>query len=127
MYSSTFIENFNIITDFAAVSDLIDFQGALTIEDNTTASWGSAAISSAGVATFNIAESTLALRLIATENRINEGSFATLDQVAIFQFGADAYVFISNGTDGAGAGDQLIKLVGVDTTSSFFDTITLSS
>jgi hypothetical protein len=36
-------------------------------------------------------------------------------------------VFISEGTNGVGAGDQQIKLVGVDTTVAAFDTITLAN
>ena len=45
----------------------------------------------------------------------------------MFQFGADAYAFISNGVDGVGAGDQLIKLTGVDTTTASFDTLTINA
>ena len=41
------------------------------------------------------------------------GGAAADGQAAIFTFGADTYVFISEGTDGVGAGDALIKLVGV--------------
>ena len=35
---------------------------------------------------------------------------------AVFSYGADAYVFINDGTAGFAAGDGLIKLVGVDAT-----------
>lgn len=69
------------------------------------------------------------MRIIATENGINNGvtNAATAGQAAVFQYGTDAYVFISNGVDGVGAGDQLIKLIGVDTTTAPFDTLTLAS
>ena len=93
----------------------------------TAATAGTALITAAGVATFAAADATLAQRITATEAGINLGGAAAVGQVAMFQFGADAYVFISNGTDGVGAGDQLIKLVGVDTTAGAFDTITLAN
>jgi hypothetical protein len=41
-------------------------------------------------------------------------------------FGADAYVFISDGVDGVGANDVLVRLNSVDLTSTSFDTLTLS-
>jgi hypothetical protein len=40
---------------------------------------------------------------------------------------SDAYIFISDGTDGVDADDTLIKLTAVDLTASTLDTITLSS
>ena len=119
---------FQTINDFASASDVIDFSAAaLTIVTNASAIAGTAAISSAGIATFSTADTTLAQRITATEAGINAGGAAAAGQAAVFQFGADAYLFISNGTDGVGAGDQLIKLVGVDTTNAAFDTLTLSA
>jgi S-layer protein len=120
---------FQTINDFATASDTIVFAAApLTIMASATAAaTGTALISAAGVATFAAADATLASRITATEAGINLGGAAAVGQVALFQFGADAYVFISNGTDGVGAGDQLIKLVGVDSTSTAFDAITLAS
>jgi hypothetical protein len=118
---------FNTITDFATASDIIDYAPkALTIVTNTTAVSGTAAISSAGIATFNAADSTLALRIVATEKAIQAGT-ATAGQAAAFQYGSDAYVFISEGTDNVGAGDQLIKLTGVDLTNTAFDTLTIAA
>ncbi len=118
---------FNTITDFATASDVINYMSALTIvTDATAATAGKATTTGAGVATFVAADDTLAERIVATEASIQTGT-ATVGQVAMFQFGSDAYVFISNGTDGVGAGDQLIKLVGVDTTAAAFDTITLAN
>ena len=122
---------FNTITDFATASDIIDYAPkAITIATAASAAVsGTAAISSAGIATFAAADNTLALRIIAAENGINNGgtNAAAAGQTAVFQFGADAYAFISNGVDGVGAGDQLIKLTGVDTTTASFDTLTLAN
>lgn len=120
---------FDTITDFATASDVIDYApGAITIVSyTTTASSGVAKITSAGVATFHADDSTLALKIIATEAAINAGGTATAGQTAIFQDGSDAYVLISDGTDSVGSGDILIKLVGVSTTATAFDTITLSN
>ena len=118
---------FNTINDFTTASDVIQYATALTIvTDVTAATSGKATISAAGVATFVAADSTLALRLTAVEASIQTG-LAAAGQSAIFQFGSDAYLFISNGVDGVGAGDQLVKLVGVDTTTTPFDTITLTN
>ena len=82
-----------------------------------------ASVSAAGIATFHISDSTLALRIVATESSIQSGA-AAAGQAALFQFGADAYLFISDGTDGVTSADVLIKLVGVDTTAAAFDTLT---
>jgi len=118
---------FQTITDFGSASDTIVFTVLpLTIQTNATASAGTAAISSAGIATFAAGDSTLALRIVATEAGIQAGT-ATAGQVAVFQFESDAYVFISNGVDGVGAGDQLIKLTGVNTLDLAYDTVTLAS
>ena len=45
------------------------------------------------------------------------GAQAAAGQAAIFKSGTDSYVFISDGTDGIGANDVLIKLAGVDVTT----------
>lgn len=42
-------------------------------------------------------------------------------------FGADAYVFISDGTAAVGATDVLIKLTGVDLATTAFDLLTINS
>ena len=119
---------FQTITDFASASDIIDFATLpLTIVQNATASSGTAAISASGIATFAAGDSTLALRIVATEAAINAGGAAAAGQVAVFQMDSDAYVFISNGTDGVGAGDQLIKLTGVNTLDTAFDVVTLAN
>ena len=124
---------FDTITDFATASDTIAYSNsALTIMTSATAAAsGTAAISAAGVATFHSADTTTALRIVAAEAGINLGGAAAVGQVVLFQGGTgdttNAYVFISDGTDGVGAGDQLIKLTGVDTTATAFDTITLAA
>lgn len=118
---------FDAINDFASASDAVMYSKApLSIVTNATASAGTAAISSNGIATFNINDTTLAQRIAATEAGINAGGNAAAGQMAVFQFGSDAYAFISNGTDGVGAGDLLIKLVGVDSASSSFDVVTIT-
>ena len=87
---------------------------------------GTAQISTTGVATFNVADNTLAERIIATENGINANGMAAAGQVAMFQFGADAYVFVSDGINGVGANDVLVELTGVNTALAAYDTITLA-
>ena len=79
----------------------------------STASSGVGAIAANGLVTFNAADSTLALRIIATEAGINASGGAAVRQFAVFEFSSDSYVFISGGNDGITAEDTLIKLTGV--------------
>lgn len=118
---------FDTITDFATNSDVITYAAnTLTIQTQTSAATsGTAKITSAGVATFHADDNTLAKKIVAVEAAIQSGT-ATAGQMAFFQEGADAYVFISEGTDGVDSGDVLIKLVGVDTTATAFDTATIT-
>lgn len=115
---------FDTIKDFTAVASNIIDAGAASIVTNATATAGVAAISAAGVATFNAADTTLAQHIIAVEAAINAGGVAAAGQAAMWQEGADAFLFISDGVDGVGANDLLIKLVGLDTTNAAFDTLT---
>jgi hypothetical protein len=101
------------ILDFAA-GDIIDFTSAVTIVTNATASAEVASISAAGLASFDAADDTLDEMIAAVANAINQGGNAAAGQAAMFKFGSDSYVFISDGTDGLQSTDTLIKLVGLD-------------
>ncbi|MCJ7602506.1 MAG: DUF4214 domain-containing protein [Desulfobulbaceae bacterium] len=106
--------NFETITDYATSSDIInDTGGALVIISGSTAASGTAAISAGALATFNAADSTLALRVIAVEAGINASGGNAARQFAFFESGSDSYVFVSDGTDGLDANDYLVKLTGV--------------
>lgn len=118
--------NFDVITDFTTNSDIINL-GAYSIVTYTSTTAGTASISAAGIATFQTADVTLAQRIVATENGINAGGTATAGQTAVFQYLNDAYIFVSDGVDGVGANDRLIKLVGIDTTNAATDTVTAST
>lgn len=100
------------ITDFGKASDIIQWGANLAVVTNGTAVNGVAAINAEGKASFTADDDTLVERITAVEAAIQAG-VATTGQTAYFEFGADTYVFISEGTDGVGAGDALIKLVGV--------------
>jgi hypothetical protein len=118
---------FDTITDFEANKDVIDYvDGSITIVTNGTATSGVAKITSAGIATFHADDDTFAEQLTAVEAAIQTGT-ATSGQSAMWQSGDDAYLFISEGTDGVDAGDMLVKLVGIDLTATATDTMTLSS
>lgn len=117
---------FDTIADFAA-GDIIDFASNITIVQNANAAVGKAAISAAGLATFAGADDTLSEMITAVEGGINEGGTAAAGQSAMFKFGTDSYVFISDGVDGVGSNDVLIKLIGIDVTTSAFDTMVISS
>jgi hypothetical protein len=119
--------NFDTITNWVTTSDVIDFASNVTVVQNaTSASAGVAAISAASIATFNAADTTLAQRITAVEAGLTKSTAASsagttpraLD-VAVFNYGADAFLFITDGTAGVGANDTLIKLTGVQVTSTF--------
>jgi hypothetical protein len=108
---------FETITDWAAGDRIDSTDGAIVLIANTTASSGVASISSSGLASFNSADNTLALRVTAVEAGINAGGTAAARQSAVFVFGSDSYLFISDGVDNVDANDVLIKLVGVNATT----------
>ena len=118
---------FDTITDFGA-TDVVNYtENVMTIVNgsvSTTA--GTAAVTAAGIATFNAADDTLAEKIVATEAGINASGAAAQGQVAAFMHGSDAYVFISDGTDGVDINDSMLMLTGVDLTATATDTITLA-
>jgi hypothetical protein len=120
------------ITDFntGAVTDFVFYTPAAAAIASTiaTATAGVAKITAAGIATFTSADSTtLALSVAAVAGGIQAGAGGTVaGEAAVFQFGSDAYLFISNGTDGVNAGDVLVKLTGISTTDTATDTLTVS-
>lgn len=112
---------FDTITDFAVASDILKGTNTWTVETSATASSGVAKIDAEGIATFNVADATLALRLAAVEAGIVAGTESAGD-FAVFTYGSDSYVFIHDGTSGLASTDVLVKLTGVtgltDTTIS---------
>jgi len=103
---------FDTITDYSG--DTIDLDVAITIGANANAAAATAAaIAADGEATFHAADDTLAEVIVALEGGINAGGTAADGQLAFGEFGGNSYVFISDGTDGVGANDIVIKLTGV--------------
>jgi Ca2+-binding RTX toxin-like protein len=118
---------FDTIADFETESDIIDYSVDMTIGANAgTAAAGVASIDVDGLATFHAGDTTLAQHIIAVEAGINAGGTAAAGQTAIFKSGSDSYVFISDGVDGIGANDVLIKLTGVDVTNAAFNEIVIA-
>ena len=104
---------FDTITDYATGTDKIDFTaGALTLVAEGTIGVAQAAISATGLASFNAADDTLAERIIAVEAAMTAAT-AVARETAVFVFGTDSYIFVSDGTAGLGANDVLIKLTGI--------------
>jgi len=105
--------NFDTITDFSKVAgatfDTISATALVIAVQTAAAGAGVATLSLGGVATFNAADTTLAQHLIA----VAAAQDATAGATTIWQEGADAYLFISDGTLAIGATDVLIKLTGV--------------
>lgn len=117
------------ITDFAA-GDIIDYSAAITIVTNgAAATAGVASINAAGLASFDAADNTLDEMITAVEAGIAIGTVGPgqAGQTAMFKFGTDSYVFISDGTDGVDANDVLIKLAGIDVTSGAYNEIVIDS
>lgn len=119
--------NFDTITNWVTTSDVIDFAGSLALPGNAvTSSSGVAALATTGIATFNAADTTLALHIAAVEAALtkstaasNAGTTPTALQTAIWTEGADTFLFVTDGTAGVGSGDTLIKLTGVVNTGTF--------
>jgi hypothetical protein len=121
--------NFDAITTWTTAEDILDFASAVTYAQNaTTASAGVAAIGAGANsnATFNAADNTLALQIVAIEAALTKSTAAAsagtapraLDATSWVNSG-DTYVFVTDGTAGVTAGDTLIRLVGVTNTGTF--------
>lgn len=102
--------NFDTITDFAKAAEVISYTAAVLGTQVVAAASGVATIT-AGVATFNAADTTFTQHLTAVAAAVG----ATVNAGAIWQEGADTYMFISDATLGLSATDTLIKLTGVTT------------
>lgn len=108
------------ITDFNTGNDVIAATTAddasnvtLAIGNNGgTAVTGTAAVNSEGFARFAGADDTFTERLVAVEAAITASDNAA-GKLAVFEYGADSYLFISNGSDGVDTHDVLIKLAGI--------------
>lgn len=105
--------NFDTITDFAKGIDVIDGPAALTISQDGTATAGNAAINAEGIASFDVADDTLAEKLTAVSAAVETATATTAGDIAIFEHSGDSYVFITDATAGLSATDVLIKLTGV--------------
>ena len=108
--------NFASINHFSA-NDEISFTTDLSVVNNSVgAAPGIAVINSvSGVATFDPSDISLQQKILAVENAItaNPANFDA-GNVALWSNGSDSYAFISDAVSGVSAGDNLIKLVGVD-------------
>jgi len=104
------------ITDFKAGTNSLDYGATAlaAIAHATAAVSGTAAISANGLASFSSVDTTLALKLAAVVNAVGGDTAGTS---VIFNDGADAYVFVTDGTATLGANDALIKLAGVAATT----------
>ena len=105
---------FQTITDYSKVVGATTFDtinaAALVIGTQVVVAGSGSATITTGLATFNALDTTFALHLAAVEKAIGN---ATAGVTAIWQEGADSYVFIGDTNAGVGAGDTLIKLTGV--------------
>ncbi len=114
---------FDTITDFTVGTsgDAIVY-AASTTETNATATTGNAAIAS-GIATFHADDDTLAEKIVAVNAAIDAAAGSGNGDAAAFQHGSDAYLFIYDGTTALATTDSLIKLTGIDLTSTASDAL----
>lgn len=110
---------FDTITDFVSNTDTIDFTDVtLSITATSAAAvTGTAQILPTGRAVFVEADDTLQERIVATEATLSPSTTATAGKSALFNYGSDSYVFVSDANDGVTSSDTLIKLSGVTGTS----------
>ena len=108
--------NFASINHFSA-NDEISFSTDLSVVNNSAGAASGIALidTDSGMATFDPSDVSLEQEIVAVENAItaNPANFDT-GNVALWANGSDSYVFISDAVSGVSAGDNLIKLVGVD-------------
>lgn len=107
---------FDTITDFrAGTGNVIDFGAtAISVTAGGSGAAGQASVGANGVATLNAADNTLALQLTAVASAVAaSGGASVAGESVIWQNGSDAYLFISDATDGLSATDVLVKLTGV--------------
>ena len=120
--------NFDTISDYATGADIIDFAvNIVKFGTAVTAASGTAGVVvTTGVTSFNAADSTLALKITAIAAALGT---AAAGNALIFQHTTgtsdDSYLYITDGTAGAGATDVLIKLTGITGTGA--DEMTLTT
>lgn len=113
---------YDTINDYVS-GDVIDFTGALALVGTANVS-GTTTMASysytTGVATLTTVTdtSTLAKAVTAVEAAINAAGTAAAGQVAVFNYGSDAYLLVSDGVDGVGTNDALVKLAGIQVTAT---------
>jgi len=104
------------ITDLGATDEIWSGSGTVALSAAVTAVAGSKAkIDSYGVATFN-SETTAPATLSAAATLVEAsvyGASTSAGKAALFAFGGDTYMFVSDGTSGLATSDLVIKLTGV--------------
>jgi len=111
-------DNPDILT-YVSGADIIDVvAGDIVITGGvaagtTPAAAGNAAISTAGLATFEATDTTLALKLIAVAADLD--GTAAVREAAVFVHNGQGYMFISDGVAGLTSSDAVIVLTGVTT------------
>jgi hypothetical protein len=108
----------DVIVNWGVGADFIGDAGVnITVVQYAQAAQAGLAHIDAGFATFDAGDATLVKKITATGAAIDAGATATAGQAAAFLHGGDRYIFVSNGVDGINAGDALIRLVGIQTTT----------
>ena len=118
--------NYDEITDYTSGTDFISFGTTYPVIKFATAvssASGTAGVTvTTGVTSFNAADSTLALRIVAVAAALAD---AAAGNSLLFQYGSDSYLFYSDGTTGVTSTDVLVKLTGITGTGN--DEMTLTS
>jgi hypothetical protein len=96
----------NLVKSLISITDFVKASDAIKIADGVTTGGGRQTILDADLVTIS-AQTDI---LLAAQKA---ASFTAVDKVALFNYGADAYMLVNSGTTAFEAGDTLIKVTGV--------------
>jgi len=97
--------------------DLLDYSADMTISSVALSAGVNAGISSTGIVTFDGVPADLNAALTQVATALNLGTVATANgETALFQFGGNTYVYISDAVNGHSAGDIVVQITGAPAT-----------
>jgi len=97
--------------------DLLDYSADLTISAVTLSAGVNAGISSTGIVTFDGVPADLNAALTQVAGALHLGTVTDANgEAALFQFGGNTYVYISDAVNGHSAGDIVVQIIGAPST-----------
>ena len=97
--------------------DILDYSADLTISSVALSAGHNAGISTSGIVTFDGVPATFAAALDQVAGALHLGTTTDANgEAALFQFGGNTYVYISDAANGHSAADLVIQIVGAPST-----------